>query len=91
MAYVINIAEEVNIMPRMDRTGPMGLGAGTGLGRGKCANDAVSRQEMRCGRGYARRMGLCRMARENSKEELLTRKAMLQEALNIVEAEIVKM
>ncbi len=78
-------------MPRMDGTGPMGLGARTGLGRGACAGNLSLRKGMQFGHGFGRRMGLCRMWPENTKDRLLARKNLLQEALNTVEEELEKM
>lgn len=93
MAYVINSidAEEVKMMPRMDGTGPMGLGAGTGFGRGICAGNSGVRKGMQFGHGFGRRMGLCRMQPENTKDRLLARKSMLQGELKTVDEELAKM
>jgi len=93
VAYAINSidAEEVKMMPRMDGTGPMGLGAGTGFGRGICAGNFGVRKGMQLGHGFGRRMGLCRMQPENTKDRLLARKSMLQEELKTVDEALAKM
>lgn len=77
-------------MPRMDGTGPMGLGARTGFGRGLCAGNPGLRKGMQFGRGLGRRMGLCRVQPESAKERLLARKSMLQEELKAVDEELTK-
>jgi hypothetical protein len=53
MAYVINY-KEVNSMPRMDGTGPMGAGSMLGRGLGICT-DANG---VKFGAGYGRGLGL---------------------------------
>ena len=93
MTYVINSieAEEVKTMSRMDGTGLMGLGARTGLGRGACAGNPSLRKGIQFVHGFGRRMGLCRMLPGSTKDCLLARKSLLQEALNAVEQELAKM
>lgn len=92
-AYAINMieAKEVKTIPRMDGTGPMGLGAGTGFGRGLCAGNPGVRKGMQFGYGFGRRMGLRRMQPKNTKDRLLARKSMLQEELKAVDEALAKM
>lgn len=78
-------------MPRMNGTGPMGLGARGGFGRGVCLCNSSFGKGMQFGRGFGRRMGLCRMQSESAKDRLLARKSMLQEELNAVDEELAKM
>lgn len=73
-------------MPRMDGTGPMGMGAGTGFGRGICRGNSGVRKGIQ----FGRRMGLCRMQPENRKDLLLARKSMLQEELKVVDEELAR-
>jgi hypothetical protein len=77
-------------MPRMDGTGPMGLGARTGFGRGFCANNPSLRKGVPFGYGFGRRMGLCQLQPEITKDRLLAQKNALQEALNAVDEELSK-
>lgn len=78
-------------MPRMDGTGPMGLGAETGFGRGLCSGKATIQRSMRYGRGYGYGMGMCRAASDCTKESLLRRRAALENALTAVEERLAKM
>ncbi|QXM05513.1 DUF5320 domain-containing protein [Crassaminicella indica] len=67
-------------MPRLDGTGPMGMGAGTGRRRGNCNiyNDSV-----RYNRGYGRGLGLCRWI-GSEKEFLERRKEILENELEAI-------
>lgn len=46
-------------MPRMDGTGPMGMGAMTGRRQGRCAGSAQAGQERGAGLGPGRGPGRC--------------------------------
>lgn len=78
-------------MPRMDGTGPMGLGAKTCFRRGVCMNTREMRREMSSVRGFGHGRGFCRMAPKITKDELIARKAMLQNAIADIEAQLDKM
>ena len=45
----------INIMPKFDRTGPRGMGPGTGRGMGPCAGGFGGGYGMGCGRGFGGR------------------------------------
>lgn len=67
-------------MPRMDKTGPMGLGAKTGRGLGLCNNE----NRPRLGRGR----GLRRCFNYNDKESLINQKNFLEKQLEEVNNEL---
>ena len=84
-------------MPRMDGTGPMGLGAMSGCGRGRCADGNNEWKDHRgtglgrgCGRG--RRMGAgrgyCRRVPLDTKEVLLEQKELLEKDLSAIEEKL---
>lgn len=80
-------------MPGMDGTGPMGLGPMTGFGRGICADANDVRRTWGCRRGFGRGrgMGFCRIMPEITKEELISRKALLEKHLNMLQQQIEKL
>ncbi|NMD37282.1 MAG: DUF5320 domain-containing protein [Christensenellaceae bacterium] len=65
-------------MPRMDGTGPMGFGRGMGAGS----------RTWNCRRGFGRGMGFCYTMPTMTKDELLSRKALLEKQLKTVEEQI---
>lgn len=71
-------------MPGGDGTGPLGLGPLTGFGRGICAGTGGVRPFWGRGRG----IGYCRWAAGNPKDELLSRKALLEKSLKAIEDEL---
>ena len=74
----------------MDGTGPMGLGARTGFGRGRCAGANDARPAWGCGHGsgFGRRMRFGLTMPEVSKDELLSRKVLLERRLSELERQI---
>ena len=85
MTYVNNY-KEVNMMPRMDGTGPMGCGTRTGWGTGRCRNVGNAPY------GYGLRRGLGNMpyTAQPSRENLAAEKALLQERLAEVDKQLEK-
>jgi hypothetical protein len=56
-------------MPRLDKTGPQGIGPLTGRGAGNCSGDRKQTdQRPRCGRGSGRGLGLQRNIEDTKKE-----------------------
>lgn len=71
-------------MPNMNKTGPLGQGAETGLGRGRCGNG------LRRGRGCWSGYGLSRNRYISPKNELAAleeEEKMLLEELEVIKAE----
>jgi hypothetical protein len=78
-------------MPRMDKTGPMGIGPKTGRGLGQCNNEdnkTMPRFGRRkgLGRGMGRGLGRCFVA--NDKETLLNQKNFLEKQLEEINKEL---
>ena len=75
-------------MPRLDGTGPRGMGAGSGCGRGRCS---AARPGQGLGRGFGmgrgRGGGRC-LYREDSREALEAQRDALQAALSRVEEKL---
>jgi hypothetical protein len=85
MAYAINW-KEVFGMPRMDGTGPWGLGAKAGFAGWRCRG--ANWRGRQFGQGYGRGLGLCRWMPTDNQEMLLAQKAMLQERLAEVDEQL---
>ena len=88
-------------MPRMDKTGPMGQGAGTGRGLSGCIGDVQPAfagrgmrggyrgRGMRCGGGRGYGMGAGFYADETTKKDFLTQEqAFLQNRLDFISKEL---
>ena len=78
-------------MPRLDGTGPRGLGSSTGRGLGKC-NQSVRAGFVR-GRGFGRGVGLGRgyaYYQPDTKESLEQEKKAIEERLEYLNKEINK-
>jgi len=102
MAYVGNV-EEVSIMPGRDGTGPMGFGAKTGRGFGRCRGAGLARYgagaglALGLGLGLGRRRGrrICFVsdaAGLKTKKELLTEeKKALKNRLDEIEKQLEEM
>lgn len=71
-------------MPKMNGTGPLGQGAGTGWGRGPCGNGLRRGQGCWGGYGYGRRNYL---SPKNELAALEEEEKMLLEDLEIIKAE----
>ena len=84
MTYV-NKYKEVNKLPRMDGTGPMGCGPRTGWGNGACRHGATTAPR---GFGMRRGMGFSPNAPQNSRETLNMEEAILQERLANVDKQL---
>lgn len=82
-------------MPGMDGTGPRGMGARTGLGRGMCRSTGArfggSGYGCGLGRGFGRGMGFCRFAGATEREALTSVKVSLQDRLASIEKRLQEM
>jgi len=85
----------VKEMPGMDGTGPRGMGARNGFGRGMCRSTGArfSNSGYGCGlgRGFGRGMGFCQFEGATEQEALTSLKENLQDRLANIEKRLQEM